>query len=82
MHGLRLPLVGQIPRDMCLIDLTAVPQACAGDEVAWLGAPDSERMLADDIAGRCDRIACEALCAISQCVPRRYVLEACHAADV
>ncbi len=74
MHGLRLPLVGQIPKDMCMVDRTAVPQACAGDEVAWLGAPDFERMLADDIAGRCDRIACEALCAISQCVPRRYVL--------
>jgi len=73
LHGQRVPLVGQICMDMCMVDLTAVPCAQVGDEVVLIGAQGNARMTAAELAMHCDSIPYEVLCAISQRVPRRYL---------
>ncbi len=71
--GRRVPLVGQICMDMCMVDLTDVPQVQVGDEVVLIGAQKGERITAEDMAVRCGRIPYEIFCAIAQRVPRHYV---------
>jgi alanine racemase len=73
VRGRRVPLVGQICMDMCMVNLTEVPQACVGDEVVLIGTQGGERITADDMAKRCGRIPYEIFCAIGQRVPRCYV---------
>jgi alanine racemase len=71
--GQRVPLVGHISMDMCMIDLTGVPHAERGDEVVLLGVQGTERITADEIAARCSCLPYEVFCAIGQRVPRCYV---------
>ena len=73
IHGHRVPLVGQICMDMCMVDLTDLACAHVGDEVVLLGAQGDDRITAEEIAAQCGCIPYEVFCAISQRVPRRYV---------
>jgi alanine racemase len=71
--GRRVPLVGQICMDMCMVDLTDVPRAQVGDEAVLIGVQEGERITAEDMAARCGKIPYEIFCAIAQRVPRHYV---------
>lgn len=62
--------VGRICMDMCMIDVTALPQLRPGDEVEIFG----EHQLAETAAGQCGTISYELLCAVSKRVPRYYWL--------
>ena len=73
IHGQRVPLVGQICMDMCMVDLTDLAGVHVGDEVVLLGAQGNERITVEEMAARSSRIPYEVFCAISQRVPRRYV---------
>lgn len=81
MHGQRVPLIGQICMDMCMVDLTDLACAQVGDEVVLIGTQGNERVTAEEMAAHCGRIPYEVFCAISQRVPRRYVeaeTQVCH----
>jgi alanine racemase len=73
VQGHRAPLVGQITMDMCMIDLTDIPSAQVGDEVVLIGIHGSERVTAEEMAGRCGRIPYEVFCAIGPRVSRLYI---------
>jgi alanine racemase len=73
IRGRRAPMVGRVCMGLCVIDLTDVPQAQAGDEVVLIGAQGQDHLTVDDMAQRCGRIPYEVLCAVGQQVPRRYV---------
>ena len=62
--------VGRICMDMCMIDVTDLPQVKSGDEVEIFG----EHILCADDAALCDTIPYELLCAVSKRVPRVYRL--------
>ena len=66
----RAKQVGRICMDMCMIDVTDLPQVKSGDEVEIFG----EHVLCADLAERCDTIPYELLCAVSKRVPRIYRL--------
>lgn len=72
VRGIRVPVVGRVCMDMCMIDVTDVPGAGEGDEVVLIGSQGSERITADDIAAMTGTIAYEVLCGISSRVPRIY----------
>jgi alanine racemase len=72
VRGMRVPVVGRVCMDMCMIDVTDVPNACEGDDVVLIGSQGSERITADDIAAMTGTIAYEVLCGISNRVPRIY----------
>ena len=72
VRGIRVPVVGRVCMDMCMIDVTDVPDVREGDDVVLIGSQGSERITADDIAAMTGTIAYEVLCGISNRVPRIY----------
>lgn len=67
--GARVPQVGRICMDMCMIDLTDAPQADVGDEVEVFG----EHIDLEKLAGQAETIPYELLCAVGKRVPRVYI---------
>jgi len=72
VRGRRVPVVGRVCMDQCMVDLDAVPDAEVGDEVVLIGRQGAERISADDVADRWGTIGYEAVCGIGRRVPRRY----------
>ena len=62
--------VGRICMDMCMIDVTDLPQLRVGDEIEVFG----EHQLIETAAKQCGTISYELLCAVSKRVPRYYYL--------
>jgi len=72
VRGIRVPVVGRVCMDMCMVDVTDVPDVREGDDVVLIGSQGSERITADDIAAMTGTISYEVLCGISNRVPRIY----------
>jgi alanine racemase len=71
VRGVRCPQVGRITMDMSLIDVTALGgQVESGDEVVVIGRQGSERITADELAGKLRTINYEIVTCISHRVPR------------
>ena len=66
----RAKQVGRICMDMCMIDVTDLPQVKSGDEVEIFG----KNVLCAEDAAACGTIPYELLCAVSKRVPRHYFL--------
>ena len=62
------PLVGRICMDMCMADLTDLPQVKEGDEVEIFGP----HLSVNDMARAAGTISYELTCAVSRRVPRVY----------
>ena len=62
--------VGRICMDMCMIDVTDLPQLQVGDEIEVFG----EHQPIETAAKQCGTISYELLCAVSKRVPRCYCL--------
>ncbi len=70
--GQRVPVVGAITMDMCMVDVTDVP-CKVGDDVVVLGTQGAARVDAEELAAWGGTIVWEVFCAISKRVPRVYV---------
>lgn len=66
-HGLA-PIAGRICMDMCMVDLTDLPQVREGDEVEVYGPHNS----VNEAAALTGTISYELTCAVSKRVPRIY----------
>lgn len=64
-----VPVVGRICMDMCMVDVTEVPEAQVGDEVTILGGD----LTCDALAQKLDTISYEVLCSINKRIPRIYL---------
>ena len=73
LHGMRVPVIGRICMDMCMVDITHVPQAAVGDTVTVFGTDGGERVTCDELASLTDTIAYEVLCGINKRIPRIYL---------
>ena len=73
LHGKRVPQVGRICMDMCMVDITQVPEAQVGDTVTVVGRDGSEAVTWDDWADQLGTISYELLCGINKRVPRVYL---------
>lgn len=74
LHGKRVPVVGRICMDQCMVDVTGVP-AQLGDEVVLIGRQGEEVISAEDLADELGTINYEITCMISNRVPKVYVRE-------
>lgn len=72
LHGKYVPQVGRVCMDMCMLDITQVPDARVGDIVTVFGRDGEEETSLDDIAVQMGTISYELLCAVSKRVPRLY----------
>ena len=69
VRGGRAPQIGRICMDMCMLDVTDLPEVQVGDVVTVFGDGVPLQVLAD----RADTISYELMCAISPRVPRIYL---------
>lgn len=69
INGKRARQIGRICMDMCMIDVTDVPDVRLGDIVTIFG----EELPVDEQAKKAETISYELLCAVSPRVPRIYL---------
>lgn len=68
IRGKRAPVVGRICMDMCMVDVTDIPEAAVGDEVTVIGSGIPCKEMADKL----QTISYEVLCGINKRIPRIY----------
>ena len=69
LRGKRVPVVGRICMDMCMVDVTDVPDAQVGDAVTVIGT----ELPCENISNRLGTIPYEVLCGINKRIPRIYL---------
>ena len=72
LHGKKVPVVGRICMDMCMVDITDVPEAQVGDTVTVVGMDGDVSVTWDDWASQLGTISYELVCDINKRVPRLY----------
>ena len=70
-HGDKVPIVGRVCMDQCIIDLTDAEAAQIGDEVILFGGGCAPRV--EEMAKLLDTIPHEVTCAIARRVPRVFL---------
>lgn len=73
LRGKRVPQVGRICMDMCMIDITDVPEAKVGDVVTVFGEDKDLTAPVDALAAQLGTIPYEILCDINKRTPRIYL---------
>ena len=61
IHGQRAPLCGRICMNLCMVDVTRIDAAAAGDEVVLLGRQGDDRITVEQLADWLGTIAYEVL---------------------
>jgi len=72
VNGRRVPVVGNVCMDMCMIDVTSLHGVQIGDEAVLIGRQGHEEITAEELAGRIGAINYEVTCCITKRVPRIY----------
>jgi alanine racemase len=72
INGVYAPIIGTICMDMCMVDLTDVPDAKLYDEVTFLGSSHGLTITADEIAQKTGTINYEILTRFGQRLSRIY----------
>ena len=70
VHGIRCKIIGRICMNMCMVDVTDVPDPKPGDEVVLLGSQESDIISADDVAAKIGTINYEVVTRINPLIPR------------
>lgn len=73
IKGQRVPVVGRICMDQCMIDITGIEDVKVGEEVVLFGQQGNSFISIDEIAKKLGTINYEVVCMISRRVPRVYV---------
>ena len=58
--------------DMCMVDISRVPEAKVGDTVTVFGVDGDDMIEVDSLSGRLNTIPYEILCGINKRIPRIY----------
>jgi alanine racemase len=61
LHGQRAPLVGRVCMNLCMADVTHIPEAQAGDEAVLLGSQGNEIITTEHMASWLGTIPYEVL---------------------
>ncbi len=70
--GRRVPIIGRVCMDQCVVNVDGVPDASQDDEVVVIGAQKGEEITADELAGLLGTINYEVTCNVSARVPRVF----------
>ncbi len=73
VRGSRCPIVGRVCMNMTMMDVSAVPEAIAGDTVTLIGRDGEATVSADDWAQWADTINYEIVTRLPSEIPREYV---------
>lgn len=73
IKGRRVPIIGRVCMDQCMVDVTEIEDVKAGDEAVLIGYQGDEHISAEEMASWIGTINYEVTCDISKRVPRYYV---------
>ncbi|WP_240666683.1 alanine racemase [Longirhabdus pacifica] len=73
VKGKRVPVVGRICMDQCMVNVTGIDGVDTGEEVVLIGEQQGQRIAAEEWADLLGTINYEIPCMISSRVPRIYV---------
>lgn len=73
IKGVRVPVVGRICMDQCMIDVTGIDDVKVGDEVVLFGEQNGSFISIDELAEKLGTINYEIVCMISKRIPRIYI---------
>lgn len=73
IRGRRCRQVGRICMDMCMVDVTDLPECTVRDVATIIGRDGGETILADELAEKAGTINYEITCALTERVPRLYI---------
>jgi alanine racemase len=73
VRGRRAPIVGRVCMDMCMVDVSDIPDVAVDYEVVIIGRQGEQEISADEVAELCGTTSYEILCGISARVPRLYL---------
>ena len=73
IKGIRVPVVGRICMDQCMLDVSGVENVSPGDEVVLFGQQGQGFISIDELAQKLGTINYEIVCMISKRVPRVYI---------
>jgi alanine racemase len=73
VHGQKVPQVGTVCMDMCMVDVTDIAEVQEGDEVVLFGQQGKESITVDEMAAQAGTIPYEILCGVGKRVPRIYL---------
>lgn len=69
LRGTRCPMAGRLCMDQLLLDVTAVPEAAAGDIITLIGRDGGTELRAETVAARCSTITNELLSRLGARLP-------------
>jgi len=73
IRGRRAPVRGRVCMNMCMVDVTDIPEVSLEDEVVLLGRQGDETLAAEQLAAWCGTIAYELVTRIDPSLPRIVV---------
>ncbi|MBQ1401195.1 MAG: alanine racemase [Firmicutes bacterium] len=73
INGRKVPIVGNICMDQCMIDVTDIEGIKVGDEVVIMGSEGPNSITSDDIAAASGTINYEILCGFGKRLPKVYI---------
>lgn len=73
LRGKKVPMVGSVCMDQCMINIDDVPDAQVGDEVVLMGSQNGNTLSATEIAENWKTINYEVICGMADRIPRRYI---------
>lgn len=73
IHAKRVPIVGTVCMDQCMLQLDEVPEAAVGDEVVLIGKQDDVSITAEEVAKLWGTINYEVVCGLAKRLPRIYL---------
>jgi len=73
INGIKVPLIGRICMDQCMVDVTNIANVKIGDEVVLFGKQNNSFIDVNEIASMLGTINHEIICGISRRIPRVYI---------
>lgn len=73
IRGKRASILGRICMDQFMVDVTAIPDACEGDEVTLIGTDGGEEITMEQLGDLSGRFNYELACDLGQRIPRVYL---------
>ena len=73
IRGVKAPIVGRVCMAQFMVDVSHIPDVCAGDTVTIFGTEGSQTITADEVAEKAQTIGYELVCGIAPRVPRVYL---------
>lgn len=73
VRGRRVPVVGRICMDQCMVNVTGIDKPTGDEEVVLLGRQQDEAITAEELASIMGTIHYEIPCMVSHRVPRVYI---------